>query len=175
MAAGSSMQATSTMARPTQATASVTALNRRSTPLPVPRHLAWPAAYAKVALLTMHAHRLWIKLWITLGHPEENSNRPEGNARVKPWRTPATHSHPGQSTTASHSQCAQSQRTLAGRIVVIPGIHRPYDDYQSCIDRQIHIKVGKRPTVAGAPRRRYAAPLTPLRLRAETVPRYPTR
>jgi hypothetical protein len=93
----------------------------------------------------MHAHRLWIKLWITLGHPEENSNRPEGNAGVTSFPAPTAHSHRGRSTAASHNHCAQSQRTLAGGIVVIPGIHRPYDDYQSCNDRQIQIKVGKRP------------------------------
>jgi len=142
---GSSMPATRTRARPTPDIATVTAMNRRSTPLPAPPHPECAAAYAKFALHTMHAHRLWIKVWITLGHPEENSIRPEGNAGVKAGGSAAAHSRPGPSTAAVHTGCGWPRRTLAGRIVVIPGIHRPYDDYQSCNDTHIHIKVGKRP------------------------------
>jgi len=93
----------------------------------------------------MHAHRLWIRLWITLGHPEENSNRPGGNARVTPPGSSAAHSYPYRPIAAGHSQCAQPQRGLAARIVVIPGIHRPYDDYQFCNDKQIKTKVGTVP------------------------------
>ena len=143
------MEPTRTQARPSPENASVTAINRRSAPLPAPLRPARPVACAKCALLTMHAHRLWIRLWITLGHPEENSNRPGGNARVTPRGTSAAHSLPCRSITASHSRCVQPQSTLAGRIVVIPGIHRPYDDYQSCNDKQIQTKVGKRPSGVG--------------------------
>ena len=156
MVAGSSMQGTRTRARPASVIASVAcAIDRRSTPLTAPLHPACPAASAKFALHTMYAHRLWTKLWMALGHPEENSSRPEGNAGVKSCGTPTAHSHPGRSTAASHSPCARPQRPLAGQIVVIPGIHRPYDDYQSCNDRQIKIKVGNRPSRA----RRAMAPL----------------
>jgi hypothetical protein len=153
MAAGSSMQAapmpaTRTQARAAQVAASLAAINRRSRPLPAPCHAEYRGAYAKFALHTMHAHRLWIKLWITLGQPEENSSRPEGNAGVTPWDTSAAHSPHSPSATGSHSRCAWSQQALAGRIDVIPGIHRPYDDYQSCNDRHIHNKVGDRPAPA---------------------------
>jgi hypothetical protein len=153
MAAGISMQAAPlqaarTQARAAQVSASLTAINRRSRSLPAPPHPACPASCANLALHTMHAHRLWIKLWITLGQPEENSNGLEGNAGVTSWGMPATHSHPGPSTTASHSRCAHSRRGLAGRIDVIPGIHRSYDDYQFSNARQIHIKIRKRPAVA---------------------------
>jgi len=150
------MEATRPRVSAGHAMASITAINRRSTRLPAALHPACPAAYAKFALLTMHAHRLWIKLWITLGHPEENFNRPEGNAGVTRSGTPAAHSRLGQSTAASHRPCAQPQRGLAGRILVIPGIHRPYDDYQSCNDRQIQTKVGRHPS-----RARSAALATP--------------
>jgi hypothetical protein len=154
---------------PARAAVCATAINRRSGPLPWPGHEAYPAAHAKFALRTMHAHRLWIKLWITLGHPEENCNRPEGNARVTSAPRPEAHSHRSQSTATGHNPCAQSQRALAGRIVVIPGIHRPYDDYQSCNDRQIQIKVAKRPPRARCTRGRDPAPLAPRPLRAEPV------
>ena len=123
----------------------VTAINRRLTPQPAPSHPMCPSVYTKCAPHTMHAHRLWIKLWITLGHPEENFIRPEGNAGVTRWGTPATHSRPGRCAQASHRRCAQPQRALAGRIVIIPGIHRPYDDYHSCYCRQIQPQVGERP------------------------------
>jgi hypothetical protein len=153
MTAGSSKQAAPlpaarTQARATQVSANLPAINRRSRPRPAPLHPACPAAYANFALHTMHAHRLWIRLWITLGQSEENSNSPEGNAGVTRWGMPAAHSNPGPSTTASHSRCAHSRPGLAGRIDVIPGIHRSYDDYQFSNDTQIHIKIGKRPAAA---------------------------
>ena len=92
---------------------------------------------AKFAPHTMYAHRLWISLWMSLGHPEENRAHPGGNAAVTPGRTRAAHSPAGRSTRAGHSHCARPQPGLAGRIRVIPGIHRPYDDYQFCYGGQI--------------------------------------
>jgi hypothetical protein len=156
MAAGSSMQAAPipaprTQAMAAQVNASMTAINRRSMLLPASYHQAYPAAYAKFALHTMYAHRLWIKLWITLGRPEENSNRPEGNAGVTARGMFASHSHPGPSTTGNHSRCAHSWPGLAGRIDLIPGVHRPYDDYQSSNERQIHTKVSTRPATVRSP------------------------
>jgi len=139
------MQAIRSRARPAPVVASVPAIYRRSTSLPAPLHPACPAPCAKFALRTMHAHRLWTKLWMTLGHPEENSNRPEGNAGVTSHGSTTAHSYPDRFTPANHSPCAQPQRTLAAQTVVIPGIHRPYDDYQFCNDRQIQIKAGSHP------------------------------
>ena len=101
---------------------------------------------AKFAPYAMYAHRLWITLWMSLGHPGENRAHPGGNAAVTPRRTPAAHSLADCSARAGHSHCARSQHGLPGRIRVIPGIHRPYDDYQSCNDKQIQTKVGKRPS-----------------------------
>jgi hypothetical protein len=149
MVAGSKMQAapfpaSRTQPRAARVSANLTAINRRSGPLPAPFHPAYPAAYANFALHTMHAHRLWIKLWITLGQPEENSNGLEGNAGVTPWGMPSAHSHSGPSTTGGHNRCAHSQRGLPGRIEVIPGIHRPYDDYQFSNERQIQNNIRKR-------------------------------
>jgi hypothetical protein len=97
---------------------------------------------AKVALHTMHAHRLWITMWMSLGRAGENCAHPGGNAAVTSRRTAAAHSRAGRRTHASHSHCAWSERGLAGQIRVIPGIHHPYDDYQSCNDRQIPTQVG---------------------------------
>ena len=123
----------------------LTATHRRSTPQPGHYHPPCPIACAKFALHAMHAHRLWTNLWITLGHPEENSNRPEGNAGVTSRSQNAAHSRAGRSARVSHSPCARAHRALAGQIAVIPGIHRSYDDYQFCIDRQMQNKVSKRP------------------------------
>ena len=131
-----------THARAAQPSERSTAINRRSKPLPAPSHSAYPAACANFALHTMHAHRLWIKLWITLGQPEENSNGLEGNAGVTPSDMSAAHSRPGPSTTGSHSRCAHSQRALAGQMNLIPGIHRPYDDYHFRYQQYIHTKAG---------------------------------
>jgi hypothetical protein len=151
------LRAARTQARAAQVCADLTAKNRTSRPLPAPFHPASPAACANLALHTMHAHRLWIKLWITLGQSEENSNGLEGNAEVTRLGMPTAHSHAGPSTTRSHSRCAHSRRGLAGRIDVIPGIHRSYDDYQFSYDTQIHIKIGKRraaaPSASAARRR----------------------
>jgi hypothetical protein len=101
---------------------------------------------AKLAPHTMYAHRLWISMWMSLGHPEENQVHPGGNAVVTSRRTPSAHSLPGRRTRAGHSHCAQPQLGLAGRTRVIPGIHRPYDDYQSCYDTHIPTQVGELPT-----------------------------
>jgi hypothetical protein len=135
----------------------LSAMHRRSTPKPGLYHPVCPVACAKFALHAMYAHRLWTKLWITLGQPEENSKRPEGNARVTSHRQLPAHSRARRSARVSHSPCAHPHRGLAGQTAVIPGIHRPYDDYQFCIRRQITIKVGKRPglTRCADPLRRF--------------------
>jgi hypothetical protein len=99
---------------------------------------------AKFARHAMYAHRLWITLWMSLGHPGENRAHPGGNRAVTPWQTLAAHSRASRSTQAGHSRCARSRRSLAGGIRVIPTIHRPYDDYQVCISRQIPTQVGER-------------------------------
>jgi len=158
MTAGNSMQAAPlqaaarTQARAAQVSAGLTAINRRSRSSAALFHPKCPAACANFALHTMHAHRLWIKLWITLGRAEENSNGLEGNARVTRRGMPAAHSNPGSSTTGSHSRCAHSRRGLAGRIDVIPGIHRSYDDYQFSNDTEIHTRNKQAPGSRPRPR-----------------------
>jgi hypothetical protein len=167
------LQVARTQARAAQFSARVPAINRGSRPLPALFHPAYPPSCANFALHTMHAHRLWIKLWITLGQPEENPNRPEGNAGVTSWGMPATHSHSGPSTTGSHSRCAHSRRGLAGRIDVIPGIHRSYDDYQFSNDTEIHTRNKQAPGSRPRPRALTgAAPVAPVHLRPEPVMRY---
>jgi hypothetical protein len=99
---------------------------------------------AKFAPHTMHAHRLWITMWMSLGHAGENRAHPGGNAAVTSRRTPAAHSRASRRTHAGHSHCAWSGRGLAGQIRVIPRIHHPYDDYQFCNDRQIPTQVAER-------------------------------
>ena len=99
---------------------------------------------AKVAPHTMHAHRLWITMWMSLGRAGENRGHPGGNAAVTSRQTPAAHSRAERRTHAGHSHCAWSEPGLAAQIRVIPGIHHPYDDYQSCNDRQIPTQVGGR-------------------------------
>ena len=101
---------------------------------------------ANLALHTMYAHRLWINLWMSLGHPEENHTHPGGNALVTVRLTRAAHSAPSRCTRAAHSHCARPRRGLAGPICVFPGIHHPYDDYQFCNGRQTQTQVGKRQT-----------------------------
>jgi hypothetical protein len=98
---------------------------------------------AKVAPLTMYAHRLWITLWMSLGDAGENRAHPGGNAAVTLGRTSPAHSQTGRRTRAGHSHCAWSRPGLAGQIRVIPRIHRPYDDYQFCFGRQIPTQVAK--------------------------------
>jgi len=45
-------------------------------------------------------------------------------------RRPAAHSRTAGCTRAGHSRCARPHRLLAAQTPVVPGIHRPYDDYQ---------------------------------------------
>ena len=92
----------------------------------------------------MHAHRLWINLWMSLGHPEENPVRPGGNQEVNGTGLLAAHRLAARRARDHHRQCARRQGPLAAQIVVIPGIHRPYDDYQFSYARQIPVQVGKR-------------------------------
>jgi hypothetical protein len=102
------------------------------------------AAHANLTLHAMHAHRLWIKLWITLGQPEENSVRPGGNAWVTERSALAVHSRFSRRQSSSHTGCVQRRAALPAQRLVIPGIHRTYDDYPFSITRQIHTEVSKR-------------------------------
>ena len=106
------------------------------------RYVACWARYANFAVYAMYAHRLWINLWISLGHPADNPSQPGGNAPVtQQWQT-ATHNLAVPHTHAGHSACARPQQPSPGRTAVIPSIHRPYDDYQSSYGSQINIQVG---------------------------------
>jgi len=105
------------------------------------RYVVRTGHYANFALSAMYAHRLWIKLWISLGHPAENCGQPEGKARVTEQLRPAAHSPTARRSTVSHSRCARPRRPRAAQTRVIPGIHRPYDDYQFRYARQINMQV----------------------------------
>lgn len=107
-------------------------------------HAMCTPVYAKCAPGTMYAHRLWIRLWTTLGHAEENRSQPGGNAVVKRSCLLAAHRPADSRTRAGHRHCARARGALAGRTLVIPGIHRPYDDYQFCNRRQIQVQAGMR-------------------------------
>lgn len=105
------------------------------------RYVVRTAHYANFALSAMYAHRLWIKLWISLGHPAENCGQPGGKAPVTEQHRLAAHSRTVPRSLVSHSRCARPQRPRAAQTRVIPGIHRPYDDYQFRYARQIHMQV----------------------------------
>jgi hypothetical protein len=128
------------------------------------RYVARTAHYANFALRAMYAHRLWISLWISLGHPAENCSQPEGKAPVTEQRHPAAHSRTMPRSLVSHSRCARPQPPRAAQTRVIPGIHRPYDDYQFRYGRQIHMQV------ASAERRR-----DPVQASARTTERHQTQ
>jgi hypothetical protein len=106
-----------------------------------PEYAARPVRYTNFALCAMHAHRLWINLWISLGHPAENRGRPGGKAPVTEWVWSAAHKRAARSTRVRHSGCARPRPSRAAQTQVIPGIHRPYDDYSSSYGRQIKIQV----------------------------------
>ena len=95
------------------------------------RYVACSSRYANFALHAMHAHRLWIKLWISLGHPAENRSHLVGKPPVTRRGRAAAHSRAARSTRADHRACARLRQPRPARTLVIPGIHRPYDDYQS--------------------------------------------
>jgi len=111
------------------------------------RHVACSPQYTNFALHAMYAHRLWIKLWMSLGHPAENRSQPGGNASVTGQRRGPAHRPAARYTPAGHSACVRPRRPSPARRPVIPGIHRPYDDYQSSYGSQIKIQVA-----TGAPR-----------------------
>jgi hypothetical protein len=97
--------------------------------------------HANFALSAMYAHRLWIKLWISLGHPAENCSQPEGKAPVTGQLHLAAHSPTARRSPVSHSRCARPRQPRAAQTQVIPGIHRAYDDYQFRYARQINMQV----------------------------------
>jgi hypothetical protein len=68
---------------------------------------------------------------MSLGYAEENRSQPEGNGVVAPRRTSVTPSLTGRQTQADHIVCGRPHGHLPAQTPVIPGIHRPYDDYQS--------------------------------------------
>lgn len=121
----------------------LTPIRACSASLPAARHSGWSAEYANYAPRTMHAHRLWIKLWISLGQPEENCGQLVGNGAVAASHVRTAHSAADGRSRVGHSRCARPDAVLAGRTRVIPGIHRPYDDYQFCYGREIPTQVGQ--------------------------------
>lgn len=96
----------------------------------VASHAARTTGHANFALSAMYAHRLWINLWMTLGHPAENYSQPGGNKPVTVRDYRGAHSRPERTAPVSHSACARPSRRRPAQTLLIPGIHRPYDDYQ---------------------------------------------
>ena len=94
-------------------------------------HVTCASQHANFARHAMHAHRLWIKLWISLGRAEENPAGPGGNEVVTPWWLPVTHSRTARRVRAHHTRCARLLSPLPGRTEVIPKFHRPYDYYET--------------------------------------------
>jgi hypothetical protein len=133
------------------------------------RHVVRTAHYANFALRAMYAHRLWITLWISLGHPAENCSQPEGKAAVTAELRLAAHSRTARLSPVSHSRCARPRRPRAARTQVIPGIHRPYDDYQFRYARQIHMQVASAEQCPPT-----SAPI-PIQASARTTERHPRR
>ncbi len=99
----------------------------------IPGHELYSSGHPNYARGAFHAHRLWTNLWMTLGHPEENPFRPEGNEAVSSVRPSAAHSRAYGFTRVGHNRCARPQPAPPARARVIPKIHRPYDDYQFVI------------------------------------------
>jgi hypothetical protein len=96
-------------------------------------YVACAREYTNLALHAMYAHRLWITLGMPVVDPEENPSRPGGNAAVTSTGPRVVHTRPAGCARTDHSRCARPRRPLAARTAVIPGIHRPYDDYQFVI------------------------------------------
>ena len=88
-------------------------------------------SYPNPAPHAMQAHRLWIKLWISLGHLAENWRQLGGNARVAGRGNAATHSLGAPHAQPRHRVCARLRRPSPARTWVIPRVHSPYDDYQT--------------------------------------------
>ena len=95
----------------------------------VASHAARTVAYANFALRAMYAHRLWINLWMSLGHPAENYSQPGGNTSVTGRDCRGAHSRSEGAGHVAHSACARPSPLRPAQTLVIPGIHRPYDDY----------------------------------------------
>jgi hypothetical protein len=108
----------------------------------VPGYAPCVPGYPNFASYAMYAHRLWTTLWMESGKPADNPARPVGNARVTAPRRPAVHSVLTGLAIAQHSRCARMPTGLAGQTAVIPGIHRPYDDYHFRYQRYLHTKAG---------------------------------
>jgi len=79
----------------------------------------------------LQAHRLWIKLWISLGHLAENRRQPGGNGVVAGRGYAAAHSLDAPPAQARHSACAPLRWPSPARTKVIPRVHSAYDDYQT--------------------------------------------
>jgi hypothetical protein len=97
----------------------VTAVTPQANPqAPGTYYCACSADYANLAPHAMHAHRLWIKLWMSGGQQLENSGQPGGNAGVTGSVRPAVHSVPPPAgrlrTAAVHGNAGAD---LRGRLI----------------------------------------------------------
>jgi hypothetical protein len=101
------------------------------------------------ALHAMYAHRLWIRLWMSLGQQRENSGHPGGNAGVTGTRRVALHSlaaaAPRPATAAVHDH---SRSCLRGRRIS-PGSTDPMTTTFLHFQRDTHCKKARRPRRRG--------------------------
>ena len=88
-------------------------------------HTLCPVRYPNYAAGAFHAHRLWTNLWMSLGHPEENPVRPEGNGAVSIARPLAVHSLTGCHACPGHSHCARPANRYLPERVLSPGSTDP--------------------------------------------------
>jgi hypothetical protein len=77
-------------------------------------HYPWSLRHANFAPHAIYAHRLWISLWMSLGHLQGNSGQPEGNAKLKGGPPSVIHSLAGSvhgtGTAAVHENPAHDLR-----------------------------------------------------------------
>jgi hypothetical protein len=103
-----------------------------------------------VAPHTLHAHRLWISLWMSLGNQRENSGQPGGNAGVtgsgRARLHSATPAAPRLATVAVH----ENSRSCLRECRLSPGSTVPMTTTSLYFQRDTHCKKAPRRTVFGS-------------------------
>ena len=115
-------------------------------------HTLCPDRYANYAAGAFHAHRLWTNLWMSLGHPEENPIRPEGNGAVSIAWPPAMHSLTGSHAYLGHSRCARPVNRYLPERLLSPGSTDPMTTTSFVMADNSHQQVATRTTPEAARR-----------------------